>query len=102
MPPKSLQVIPFPLSVQADRALASLIGVVVGRLVAIAIGVSVAALHFRGQAQIEKWLRSDADEYYHRILSANRDLTAGLPDPLRAEGILDALSGIVQYSERRG
>ena len=59
---------------------------------AIATGGTVAAFQFRRQAQKEHLLRDEADEnlYYHRIALAHRDLTANLPNPGRADSLLEA------------
>jgi WD40 repeat protein/tRNA A-37 threonylcarbamoyl transferase component Bud32 len=61
-------------------------------LAAIAAGGTLAAVQFRRQAQKEKLLRSEADEnlYFTSIGFAHRELTASLPNPGRAELLLDA------------
>jgi hypothetical protein len=70
-------------------ALASLTASVGMLLVALGVGGTISAVRFRLQAQQEKRLRSEGDEY-QRIAVAHGELAASLPNPGRAELLLDA------------
>jgi WD40 repeat protein/tRNA A-37 threonylcarbamoyl transferase component Bud32 len=61
-------------------------------LLAIAVGGTVTAIRFRRQAQHENLLRNEGEEnlYFNRIALAHRDLTASVPNPRRAESLVDA------------
>ena len=54
-------------------------------LVSIAIGGTISAIQFRRQAQ-----DAEVELYFNRMALANRELTADLPNPGRAEGLLEA------------
>jgi WD40 repeat protein/serine/threonine protein kinase len=65
-------------------------------LVAIGAGGTVAAFQFRRQALQEQKLRREADEnlYYQRVASAHGVLMSAIPNPGKAEALLEACPSI--------
>jgi WD40 repeat protein/serine/threonine protein kinase len=74
-----------------NPALAGLTAAVATLLVAVAVGATLAAFQFRRMAQETDQANKklESTNYFHSIALAHSELTGSLPDPARAEDLLD-------------